>query len=372
MLNSLYIRNYRCLKDFKINRLSRINLLTGKNNTGKSSILEAIAIYASNAGSKVINKILEEHNENFFIKGEKSEENFIKSFSSLFTNRIPYFNEEHSIYIGHSPNNSQINDKDKYIQIQFANILEETSVEGDSISFKFNPNLNDDSITFEKGYRVSLMVKMDNLMFFFYGSDYNGIYPHEILYKIENFQLVRSNNVDRKDNAKLFDSIAITDKEQYVIEALKIIEPGTERITFIESDSSLERIPVIRLAGLSNTIQLKSMGDGINRILTIILAMVNAENGYLLIDEFENGLHYTSQIKLWEIIFKLAEKLNVQVFATTHSEDCIFSFERILNSIGNKEDVLLIRLDKKGDEIKYTEFDSDELRIANERNIEIR
>ena len=65
------------------------------------------------------------------------------------------------------------------------------------------------------------------------------------------------------------------------------------------------------------------MGDGINRILTIILAMVNCENGYLLIDEFENGLHYSVQEKLWEIIFYLAKRLNIQVFATTHSNDTI-------------------------------------------------
>ena len=73
------------------------------------------------------------------------------------------------------------------------------------------------------------------------------------------------------------------------------------------------------------------MGDGINRILTIILSMVNVENGYFFIDEFENGLHYSVQKDLWKMIFYLAEKLNIQVFATTHSSDCINAFQEVIN-----------------------------------------
>jgi len=48
----------------------------------------------------------------------------------------------------------------------------------------------------------------------------------------------------------------------------------------------------------------------------LIFALVNAKDGFLLIDEFENGLHYTVQPKVWELIFKLAKALNVQVFAS--------------------------------------------------------
>ena len=73
------------------------------------------------------------------------------------------------------------------------------------------------------------------------------------------------------------------------------------------------------------------MGDGINRILTIILAMLNCENGVLLIDEFENGLHYSVQHQLWKVINDLSTKLNVQVFATTHSMDTLRSLSELIN-----------------------------------------
>jgi AAA15 family ATPase/GTPase len=114
------------------------------------------------------------------------------------------------------------------------------------------------------------------------------------------------------------------------------------------------------------------MGDGINRVLTIILALVNADNGYLLIDEFENGLHHTIQEKLWKIIFSLSQTLNIQVFATTHSEDCIVGFGNVLNSLDNSFYGKLIRLDNDNGVIKQVEFDAKELKIATDNDIEIR
>jgi AAA15 family ATPase/GTPase len=114
------------------------------------------------------------------------------------------------------------------------------------------------------------------------------------------------------------------------------------------------------------------MGDGINRILTIILALVNSDNGFLLLDEFENGLHYTVQEKMWKIIFDLSNTLNVQVFATTHSEDCISGFQRVLNNSDNSQSGKLIRLDNNCGNIKPVEYSSGELKIANEQDIETR
>ena len=187
----------------------------------------------------------------------------------------------------------------------------------------------------------------------------------------ENFQFIGTRNIDREINGKLWDKITLTENENYVIEALKIIEPNTERIAFIE-ENPRERTAVIKLSNATNVLPLLSMGDGINRILTIILALVNSNNGILLIDEFENGLHYTVQERLWSMIFNLAKKLNVQVFVTTHSEDCISGFENILNNSENTSDGKLIRLDNENGIIKQVEFNAKELKIANEQNIDIR
>jgi len=114
------------------------------------------------------------------------------------------------------------------------------------------------------------------------------------------------------------------------------------------------------------------MGDGINRILTIILALVNCEKGYLLIDEFENGLHHTVQEQLWRVIFYLVEKLDIQVFATTHSWDCIEAYENVLNDEEIKTDGKLIRLEHKNDKIRAVAYRKSQLKSATDFGIEVR
>lgn len=112
---------------------------------------------------------------------------------------------------------------------------------------------------------------------------------------------------------------------------------------------------------------MSSMGDGINRILTVILALVNCKGGVFLLDEFETGLHYTVQTQLWRVIFMLSEKLNVQVFATSHSHDCINSFIAV-NRGGQ-----IIRLDNRGGEIVAVNYSDDkEMEFIAQNGVEIR
>ena len=171
---------------------------------------------------------------------------------------------------------------------------------------------------------------------------------------------------------RLWDNVTLTEKEEYVIEALRIIEPNIESLAFLEESPRIGRYPVVKVKGVSKRLPLRSMGDGINHILSIILALVNCENGCLLIDEIDNGLHYTVQKQLWSVIFKLAIKLNVQMFATTHSSDCISSFGYVLKEESNVEEGRYIRLENKQGAITYTEYNLEELKIVAAQNIEIR
>ena len=111
------------------------------------------------------------------------------------------------------------------------------------------------------------------------------------------------------------------------------------------------------------------MGDGINRILTIILAMLNCKGGVLLLDEFETGLHYSVQGELWKVIFMLADELDIQVFATSHSTDCIKSF-----ADSNEQGVgMLFRLEERKGMVSVVSYgDSEELKFATTNNIEMR
>lgn len=370
MLDDLEIKNFKNLRDFKINSLKRVNLLTGKNNTGKSSILEAICIYASRGDVGVLAVLLAERGE-VFTKGEMGQGKNMKALSSLFTDREIGFLPQHEICITASDYSNGNHD---FVKIGFARYFLESQrgtqgiVSRKKIRVENEEEYPDENL--ETGLMISTNQESDIISLDLERERRRELFAVLKKSNAEVFQLVQTRNIDRDLNGKLWDDIALTEKEQIVIDALKIIEPTTERITF--TGDQKERTAVIKLAGSATVWPLRNMGDGINRLLTVILALVNADNGYLLIDEFENGLHHSVQKKLWEIIFQLSERLNVQVFATTHSEDCIAGFESVMNEFGYDQAGQMLRLEYKNGAIRYVDFDADELYIATEQNIEIR
>src|SRR5437868_6617271 len=139
----------------------------------------------------------------------------------------------------------------------------------------------------------------------------------------------------------------------------------------IPSSRSRVPIPTVKIAGIDEPLPLRSLGDGMQRMLGIALALVNTRDGMLLIDEIENGIHYSAQLDLWRLIFRLAHRLNVQVFATTHSWDCIEAFQKAAQE-NEKEEGVLIRLSSRKGEIGVTLFDEEELGIATREQIEVR
>lgn len=375
MLDSIDIKGYRNLAELRIESLSRVNLITGKNNTGKSTLLEAIALYSTKADLGIINQLLEERGENY--RQPSNNKNIAeansKVLSSLFTNRTVGFDQNNTITIGTIEDTlfGKQYTAEKSISLRFVKYYDELDNQSEDSDNRpkrtIINNLVDSSLG---GYKLGLELRVGRNSAVLPLDD-ERFYTRIGFRSTENIQFIRTRNVDSEINGTLWDTITLTPKEQYVIDALRIIEPDVERVAFIEQGNKT-RSAVIKLSNNNSVLPLRSMGDGINRILTIILALVNAENGLLLVDEFENGLHHSTQEKLWEIIFNLANKLQVQVFATTHSEDCIAGFEAILNSGQPNLDGKLIRLDSINGTIKEVEYSKEELKIALRNNIETR
>ncbi|CAA7623828.1 conserved hypothetical protein [Magnetospirillum sp. UT-4] len=129
--------------------------------------------------------------------------------------------------------------------------------------------------------------------------------------------------------------------------------------------------PVARLKGAATPVPLKRLGEGVSRAFALMAAMANARNGVLLIDEIEVGLHRTTLAKLWPFLFEAAKRLNVQVFATTHSWDCIAAFAAAAKATP-EDDGSLVRLEEQGDRIVAIYYDERQLAAATEHGIEVR
>jgi AAA15 family ATPase/GTPase len=113
------------------------------------------------------------------------------------------------------------------------------------------------------------------------------------------------------------------------------------------------------------------MGDGIRRVLSIVLAIANAPGGVVLIDEVENGLHYSVMKDVWKAIALAARQFDVQVFATTHSWECILAAHHAFQE-SKPYELRYFRLDRVGDQISAKSLDEQSLTRIESTDLEIR
>ncbi|HEX8564351.1 MAG TPA: AAA family ATPase [Pyrinomonadaceae bacterium] len=331
LLDSLEIKSYRCFEHLTIEKLGRVNLIVGKNNVGKTALLEALWIYSNKGNSEVLAEITLERNERILNKREStgaygfSASIYFPAYRHLFYRRPTNYKSEKEPYVGQFEIGS-INNK------------------GKKLITKLRKN---QSPVIESDFRVN------------YLSDYNSYFIKA--HKLKNAELF-----------ELWRNIELRASEELVINSLQIIanELISVRLTeYPEIDSP--KIPIARIKAVSEPVPLSSLGEGMNRLFAVALALANCVNGILLIDEVEIGLHYSVFLDIWKLIFKTAQDLNIQVFATTHSWDCIEAFTQA--AIEDKEaEGMLIRLENKNDKIKATTFSEKELEAVTRRNIEVR
>ena len=364
MVESLHIKNFKNFKDLTIERLGKVNLIVGKNNVGKSSLLEAISIYITNGEENWLRILLADRGEAIRDDDENeiNADNVKHHYISLFSGWEENYNGDFEMEFGTKAKGE--------ISVRISQVYIREGKRGASTSMEaFHEGMIGTQVERSSITSAGLLITsgtQSNIIPYNKKRSYLNVFKEKCP-----FQHIPVYMIGRYANAKLFDNISLSPDEDYVLDALKIINPDINRIRFIDANEgrNSERIAVVTVKGSDKRYRLSSMGDGINRILTIILALLNCKDGVLLLDEFETGLHYSVQDQLWEIIFMLSEKLNVQVFVTTHSNDCVNSFART-----NKQGVgQLIRLVNQNGNIVSTIFDNNEdLRFASNNSVEMR
>lgn len=379
MLNSLVIKNFRMLEDFTVSKLGRVNLIVGKNNSGKSTVLEALRIYAGNADHNLLKTIAASHDEKY--KSEPFDEsNMSKPFEDLFSGR-KFPADETEIVIGESIENEQalrilhgvhINKEEIAIRKAFKKIESDNE---DSTQLSSEKE-NDDFVP--RQHEVLLIKKRKFIFPIYLNNDISfGVNVYLKEFGILSCSFIPTHFISIDELADEWDNIIYTENEKIVINALKIIVPDFEHLVFVKNERSpSSRIAKVKLANETKPIPLKSLGDGMLRILQIAIKLVLAQGGFLLIDEFENGLHYSVQEKIWRLLFEMAEKLDIQVFATTHSWDCIESFTKVAIENETTEGVLFrmgrsAKASNKG-QVIATVYDKERLYNITQADIEVR
>ena len=147
-----------------------------------------------------------------------------------------------------------------------------------------------------------------------------------------------------------------------------------ERVLVVGNGTSTrpgERQAVVKQQDSDRSVPLRSFGDGALRLYGVALALAYSNNGVLLIDEVENGIHHSVQQDYWRMVLQAALQNNVQVLATTHSWDCVRGFATEAAANDGAEGVL-IRLERDDRSIRAIEYSEQELTIAARQEIEVR
>ena len=170
------------------------------------------------------------------------------------------------------------------------------------------------------------------------------------------------------DLARLWGDIVLTSREDACLEMLDVIEQDIARVALKGNDKE----SAIWFSRRSNKAveRLEVLGTGANVAFSYAVHATRAAGGYLLVDGFENGLHPSVMEPVWTALFNLATRLDVQVFATTHSWDCIRAFCSLECSEENA--AVLVRLERDGDGVTAHTFNADEQQMIVEQSIEVR
>ncbi len=167
--------------------------------------------------------------------------------------------------------------------------------------------------------------------------------------------------------AQQFSSLLKKKQDRDVMDGLKIIAPNLQRIEVVSESIG----PSIYLdIGQDALVPLTVSGEGMVRMFSIILELISSRNGVLLIDEIDNGLHYRVMPKLWKLLGALVEKHDVQIFATTHNDDMMRS---ALEGFSGTEGMLgLFRIDKRGERDVMVSYSEEAMKGILEDHFEVR
>ncbi|WP_204102554.1 MULTISPECIES: AAA family ATPase [Spirulina sp. CCY15215] len=308
MIQDIDIKNFRCFQDTKISGFERVNLIGGKNNSGKTALLEALTVYhVSKARSfTAIREMRKESSEIAEAMPERAWDNF-------------FFNQNKSKAI--EIIGQDINKQKKKIEILITDSIQADLLENNRHAKDFLDLIaKNESVFSVLKFRVE--EKSENTISSIIAGS-SGFYSLDINESHSDLPLIPSFvRISNKYLAEEYDKARLEDREFEVLNILQVLDPS---ITEIETFAIGEPTLYLKRNG-QQRLPLSLFGDAINRVAAIVLKLINSKAKVLLIDEIENGIHYTSQKEFWKMLFRLSQELDTQIFATTHSWEMIRAF----------------------------------------------
>jgi len=375
MLTSLRMKGYRGFRDYGVGGLARVNLLVGRNNCGKTSILEAVHLLASEADPEVLMQIAEQRGE-IVVTSDGREPHRRTSPTPTCTH---FFHGHHfrrgvqfeirskdgfGETVGTIKHVTELDQQQQFFfargedrfQAELALVM--TNKHGDEAAPPFIVPLTDEGAPLGKG--AVTRSKMAR-----YGDAENGL---PVVF-------IPPASLMAESMSNMWDGILKDRRELEIFHAMRILEPDLEDIIFLSGKTAYSSTGpagiVAAFRGTTRREPLGSHGDGMRRLLAISLALSQARNGVFLIDEIDTGRHYSIMGDMWRLVVEAAERSDVQVFATTHSLDCVRGLAWLCDNYpALAKDVSVQKIEPTLDE--SVTLDAGELMVAVDQEIEVR
>jgi len=341
MYRNFHVENFRGFGDFAIDDFARVNIITGKNDVGKTCLLEAIFLHVGRHNPQLPGSI------EFFRGRENVEVNAEAIWGWVFKDRQVS-----------RPIVLQATDEDGH---QRELVISLTGRASSHVPAVGEPNtgettgaiLPDLRLEYDtpEGERLSATLRLRQ--------DGQPQIQWEGPQAQNTGVFVPSSMRFPADDAVRYSKVDAAGGIPELVGLAQCVDPRVRRLSLgYEAGRPILRCDV----GLERLIPLHVAGAGLQRFVSIALAIKATPGGFVLIDEIENGLHHAALSDVWRGIEQLTEREHVQVFATTHSWECIrAAWEAFGSGLYGKEGLMVYRLDRTNGEVKAAEYDYDSL-----------
>ena len=353
-------RNFRCFRDLTINNLERVNLIAGINNVGKTALLEALFLHcgAFNPGLTFKLNVFRGIGSVKIELGQWAETPWDSLFRGFdISKSIDLIGED--TVTGHRALRLEIvHQPEELAKISHAIRYSPEKSESASPSSEVAQVLGLEYKEGEKKGKYYLIL------------DSKGPRPEPVPPPPPfpgYFQGARA-PISFREQAELFGRLEVRGKQDIVSQVLKLIEPRLKRLAVVVVAGE----PILHGdIGIGHLMPLPMMGGGMVRLASLAVHIGNAPNGVVLVDEIENGLHHSVLPKVWRAIGEMAREFNTQIFATTHSLECVIAAHKAFSE-SEHYDFRLHRLEHIKEAIRAITYDQETLEAAIESGLEVR
>lgn len=361
MVTSVKIKNFRCFENFSVENLTPITIIGGKNNSGKTALLESFVVPLAITFRSVFWYLLKIRNIGTNILTP------MQLLKPLFYNMSD--TDEFSICLV-SDNVKSINftaskSYDDIVETDSKRVFSQESSKNFS---SLNMKIYNGVYTAEGTYQLPSQFSPDSKDWKFQFKSSSGYHSDPLPYGAVTF--CRNVNITKTSVAESISKMNLEkSKRDLLVTTIKHFDPNIIDINVI-LDNGEPYIYVTLNSG--KYLPISYMGDGINRALEIIVDILKLPNGILLIDEVENGFHYSLYETLMKVFCETALSVNCQVIMTSHNRDFIEATLRAMEQLGRLDDLSYQRLGFYKGQRKAFLFSGDSLYSAFESNMEMR